>query len=48
MSLFKKLPQEEVHLLSEYLAFYSGGTPLREERMDYFLRFWEEAKLPFY
>lgn len=48
MSLFEKLPQEEVHLLSEYLAFYSGGTPLREERMDYFLRFWEEAKLPFY
>lgn len=48
MSLFEKLPQEEVHLLSEYLAYYSGGTPLREERMDYFLRFWEEAKLPFY
>lgn len=49
MNLFEKLPQEEVHLLWKYLYSYSGGeVTLPEHKMSYFLRHWQEAKVPFY
>lgn len=48
MNLFEKLPQEEVHQLWQYLDCYSDGCALPESKMSYFLRFWQEAKQPFY
>ena len=48
MNIFEKLPQEEIHQLWRYLNEYSDGSALPEDRMSYFLRFWNESKEPFY
>jgi hypothetical protein len=48
MYLFDKLPQEDIHQLWKYLEHYSDGSAISESRMSHFLRFWNEAKEPFF
>ena len=48
MSLYDKLPTVDVDKLWNYLNLYSGGSPLPREEMNYFLRYWDTAKQPFY
>lgn len=48
MQIFDKLPQEDLDLLHAYLDEYSDGPALPRGDMDYFLRYWDEAKANFY
>lgn len=48
MNLFERLPQEDINKLWRYLSNYGGGATLPESDMDYFLRFWKDAKVPFF
>lgn len=50
MSLFEKLPDEEVSMMHSYLCHYGdeGNGVISKDRMDYFLRFWNENKEPFF
>ena len=48
MNLFERLPQEDVRKLWQYLEDFGGGSALPESRMDYFLRYWNIAKQPFF
>lgn len=50
MSLFERLPEEDVIQLHRYLDSYGdeGNGVISRDRMDYFLRFWNENKEPFF
>ena len=50
MSLFERLPEEDVTQLHRYLDNYGdeGNGVISRDRMDYFLRFWSENKEPFF
>lgn len=50
MSLFERLPEEDVIQLHRYLDSYGdeGNGVISSDRMDYFLRFWSENKEPFF
>lgn len=48
MRLFDALPQEDRDQLWSYLNNYSDGDALSREHLDYFLRFWEDNKEPFF
>lgn len=50
MSLFERLPEEDVIQLHRYLDNYGdeGNGVISRDRMDYFLRFWNENKEPFF
>ena len=50
MSLFERLPEEDVTQLHRYLDNYGdeGNGVISRDKMDYFLRFWSENKEPFF
>lgn len=49
MNIFERLPKEDIHQLYEYLRMYGDtSNTIPEENMDYFLRYWSEAKYPFF
>ena len=50
MSLFERLPEEDVTQLHRYLDNYGdeGNGVISRDKMDYFLRFWNENKEPFF
>ena len=54
MNLFEQLPEEEIERLHHYIINYGGGScdsyvgELPYNRMEYFLRYWNTAKAPFY
>lgn len=50
MSLFERLPKEEVDMFHSYLCHYGdeGNGVIPKDRLDYFLRFWDENKEPFF
>ena len=50
MNLFERLPEEDVIQLHHYLDSYGdeGNGVISRDDMDYFLRFWNENKEPFF
>ena len=48
MNLFDRLPEEDKYQFWRYLDSYSDGDALPKDRLDYFLRFWNENKEPFF
>lgn len=50
MSLFERLPEEEMSMFHSYLCHYGdeGNGVIPRDRLDYFLRFWDENKEPFF
>lgn len=54
MDLLTRLPEEDKDLIHRYIAWYGGGDcecdycVIDRQRMDYFLRYWAPAKVPFY
>lgn len=50
MSLFERLSDEEKNQFHQYLCHYGdeGNGVISKDRLDYFLRFWEENKEPFF
>ena len=50
MSLFERLSDEEKSQFHQYLCHYGdeGNGVISKDRLDYFLRFWEENKEPFF
>lgn len=50
MNLFERLPEEDIIQLHHYLDSYGdeGNGVISRDRMDYFLRFWNENKEPFF
>ena len=48
MSIFERLPQEDVQQLWRYIDNYCDGSALPRERMDFFLRYWNSNKEDFF
>jgi hypothetical protein len=48
MSIFEKLPQEDVQQLWRYIDSYCDGSALPREKMDFFLRYWNSNKEDFF
>lgn len=50
MSLFERLSDEEKSQFYQYLCHYGdeGNGVISKDKLDYFLRFWEENKEPFF
>ena len=50
MSLFERLPEEDKSKIHQYLCHYGdeGNGIIAPNRLDYFLRFWDENKEPFF
>lgn len=48
MNIFERLPQEDVQQLWRYLSNYCDGTPIAQDRMNYFLREWNDNKSDFF
>lgn len=52
MNLLDNFPSKDLVLLNDYINYYGGSgndeSYLPLDKMNYFLRFWNEAKAPFY
>lgn len=48
MNLFERLPEDDKDQLWSYLSYYSEGSVIPKDRLDHFLRYWNENKIPFY
>lgn len=48
MNLYNTLNPADVDLLHRYLDAFSDGTAIERDRMDFYLRFWDESKKDLY